>query len=104
VTGSRSVTITPVRTPGTTTCAVGSSIRAERGTASAPVHLRQRTAWARDASITLRVYAAPDWLPDAARRRCVDQLDDGPDNINRGATERQPEALTVNERNQLSRF
>jgi len=51
-----------------------------------------------DASITLRVYA--HWLPDTTRRRGVDQLDDA----RPSATPAQPEALTVNERNQLSRY
>ena len=47
--------------------------------------------------ISLRVYA--HWLSDTATRKGVDRLDDAPPS----ATSAQPDALTVNERNQLSR-
>ena len=50
----------------------------------------------RDPSITLRVYA--HWLPDTSARKGVDRLDD----TQASATPAQPEALTVNEKNQLS--
>ena len=64
--------------------------------AGEPITYVSRQLGHRDASITLRVYA--HWLPDTSARKGVDRLDD----TQRSATPAQPEALTVNERNQLS--
>ena len=64
--------------------------------AGEPITYVSRQLGHRDASITLRVYT--HWLPDTSARKGVDRLDD----TQASATPAQPEALTVNERNQLS--
>ena len=64
--------------------------------AGEPITYVSRQLGHRDASITLRVYA--HWLPDTTGRKGVDRLDD----VQPYATPAQPEALTVNEKNQLS--
>jgi len=64
--------------------------------AGEPITYVSRQLGHHDASITLRVYA--HWLPDTSARKGVDRLDD----TQASATPAQPEALTVNERNQLS--
>jgi len=66
--------------------------------AGEPITYVSRQLGHRDASITLRVYA--HWLPDTSARKGVDRLDD----TQPSATPAEPEALTVNERNQLSRL
>ena len=66
--------------------------------AGEPITYVSRQLGHRDASITLRVYA--HWLPDTSARKGVDRLDDAQPS----ATPAQPEALTVNEKNQLSRL
>ena len=66
--------------------------------AGEPITYVSRQLGHRDGSITLRVYA--HWLPDTSARKGVDRLDDAQPS----ATPAQPEALTVNEKNQLSRL
>jgi len=62
----------------------------------APITYVSRQLGHKDASMTLRVYA--HWLPDASREKLVNLLDDA----HPSASQTHPDALTVDERNQLS--
>src|SRR5206468_2906154 len=62
----------------------------------APITYVSRQLGHKDASITLRIYA--HWLPDASREKLVNLLDD----THLSASQTHPDALTVNEKNQLS--
>jgi hypothetical protein len=61
-----------------------------------PITYVSRQLGHRDSSITPRIYA--HWLPDASKEKLVNLLDD----TQLSATPAQPEALSANEKNQLS--